>query len=117
MEVFKKFYENCQMDERIKKIPDKKVYQCAKCNRYKSKDALCVIDHYVAHHEERKFQCPLEGCERELDQIHYVAYHMRHSEEHKKKGELQCKNGESFPRDDLGFLTVMKNLRKSMGMI
>ena len=61
----KKYYKKCKNDKRVKMtiVNGKAWYECPEnCGKARSITALDMIEHFVVHHENRKFKCVHDDC-------------------------------------------------------
>lgn len=116
----KKYYKQAQNDERLRvtEKDGKKIWDCKDCNVTETyRTPLLILDHYVVHHENRKFKCPHDGCDTETSSARKLVDHLKSTKRHQNENFLQLPDGGRIKKDERGFINVIKEIRKTMGII
>ena len=116
----KKYYKHVKNDDRLRltEKDGKKVWDCRDCNVADGfRTPLLILDHYVVHHENRKFKCPHDGCDTETSSARKLVDHWKSTVRHRNENFLQLPDGGRIKKDERGFLKVIKEMRKTMGII
>ena len=117
----KKYYKKCSNDKRVKMIivKNKAWYECPveNCGKARAVTPLCVIEHYVAHHENRKFKCLHDDCNTETSSVGKLVRHVERTRFHKDEDFILLPDGNKINRDAKGWMILAREIRKIAGVI
>ena len=117
----KKYYKKCSNDKRVKMIivKNKAWYECPveNCGKARAVTPLCVIEHYVAHHKNRKFKCLHDGCNTETSSVGKLVRHVERTRFHKDEKFILLPDGNKINKDAKGLMILAREIRKIAGVI